>query len=83
MTPCIVLVVRLSPSLYMLLTIKSSVRRGWVTVNLTEGDTVVLETIQASRGGIAHVEFIRTRLDGRRAWTALLGLRKIAMEELG
>ena len=56
MMPCIVLVNRLSSSLYMVRTMNSSVRRGRVIVDLTEGYPVFLGAAQAtSRSGIAHV----------------------------
>jgi len=62
MTPCIDLVSALSSSLYMAMTMDSSVRRGLVTVDLTEGDIVRA----TSRGEWRVWVNSHTRLYGRR-----------------
>jgi len=50
----------------MVMTTNSSVWRGWVIVDLTEGEPIFLETVRAiCRGGIAQGS-IRARLDGRK-----------------
>ena len=56
MNPCVVLVNRLSSSLDIVMTINSLVRPRGGIVDLTEGETVFPDTVQAtSRGGTAHV----------------------------
>ena len=45
-------------SLYMVMTTDGSVRRGRVMVDLTEGETAFLETVQVtSHSGIVHVDY--------------------------
>ena len=80
MTPYIIVVNRLSYSLYIVMMMNSSVRRGRIMVDLMGGETVFPETIRG-HGGIVH-ELVRVRLDGRRDQQFCWDCTKLPRENL-